>query len=114
MILLGVVKKLVCGYCLPSGAHGRHLFSVADLIIQSSTPEAIMETAKNFLADQTKQGGKGKKTRPQEALAKVPQPLQAPSIGLCFSSEILSVVSASTNRLSWEFCSLYPCVSFLS
>ena len=31
-----------------------------------------METAKNFLAEQTKQGGKGKKTRPQEALAKVP------------------------------------------
>ncbi|KAL3135519.1 hypothetical protein ABBQ38_005999 [Trebouxia sp. C0009 RCD-2024] len=42
-----------------------------DLIIQSSTPEAIMETAKSFLAEQTKQGSKGKKTRPQEALAKV-------------------------------------------
>ena len=46
-------------------------FVPADLIIQSSTPEAIMETAKGFLIEQTKQGGKGKKTRPQEALAKV-------------------------------------------
>lgn len=50
------------------------LISGADLIIQSSTPEAIMETAKSFLADQTKQGSKGKKTRPQEALAKVHLP----------------------------------------
>lgn len=31
-----------------------------------------METAKNFLMEQTKQGSpKGRKTRPQEALAKV-------------------------------------------
>lgn len=37
-----------------------------------------METAKNFVADQTKQGSKGKKTRPQEALAKVHLPLSAP------------------------------------
>jgi len=44
----------------------------AELIIQSTTPEDIMETAKNFLMEQTKQGSpKGRKTRPQEALAKV-------------------------------------------
>ncbi|DBA66789.1 TPA: hypothetical protein ACH3X2_001931 [Trebouxia sp. C0005] len=43
-----------------------------ELIIQSTTPEDIMETAKNFLMEQTKQGSpKGRKTRPQEALAKV-------------------------------------------
>lgn len=47
-------------------------FVLAELIIQSTTPEEIMETAKNFLMEQTKQGSpKGRKTRPQEALAKV-------------------------------------------
>jgi len=45
---------------------------ISELIIQSTTPEDIMETAKNFLMEQTKQGSpKGRKTRPQEALAKV-------------------------------------------
>lgn len=42
-----------------------------------------METAKHFLAEQTKQGGKGKKTRPQEALAKVPLQLLALSGAVC-------------------------------
>lgn len=41
-----------------------------------------METAKSFLAEQTKQGSKGKKTRPQEALAKVHLP-QLAQPGVC-------------------------------
>lgn len=43
-----------------------------------------METAKSFLAEQTKQGSKGKKTRPQEALAKVHVPLLAQP-GVCWA-----------------------------
>ena len=57
-----------------------------------------METAKHFLAEQTKQGGKGKKTRPQEALAKVPLQLLAPFGAMCIIQvlaflEILLVLS---------------------
>ena len=58
-----------------------------------------METAKNFLADQTKQGGKGKKTRPQEALAKVRLPLLAP-FGLSMSCIKVSCIKVFTFPLA--------------
>ena len=63
-----------------------------------------METAKNFLADQTKQGGKGKKTRPQEALAKVHLPLLAP-----FWSKYVMYQSILYQSLYFSSCS-YLCM----
>ena len=50
-----------------------------------------METAKSFLAEQTKQGGKGKKTRPQEALAKVHLYVLAPFHPMCIMHSLLAL-----------------------
>ena len=45
---------------------------VADLVLHADSPEAILEKAKAFLHEQAKEASpKGRKSRPQEALAKV-------------------------------------------
>ena len=52
----------------------------AEFVVHADSPEVIMEKAKAFLQDQAKEASpKGRKARPQEALAKVGAALHPPA-----------------------------------